>query len=87
MNDLLVTNDKKIAPYLLAASFNSLVIFVRSYSKEGILYWQFSPKDKAQDLINQFSTKTDPPLPAQDLFLAIETFWKQVTEAKRGGLR
>ncbi len=86
-NDLLEINDKKFAPFLLASSFNNLIKFVRSYSKDGILYWQFSPKEKAQKLLNQFSTKTDPPIPAQDLFLAIEVFWKQVAEAKSGGLK
>lgn len=87
MEDLYIENDKINAPFLLAASFNGLIKFIGSYSTNQVLYWQFSPKYKAEKLINQFSTKTEPHIPAKDLFEAIETFWRQVSQARSEGIR
>ncbi len=87
LNDVHIENDKRNAPYLLAASFAGLIQFKGSYCENGVLYWQFSPKDKALELLEQVNTKTDPPIPAQDLFTAIETFWKQVAKTRNGGMR
>ncbi len=75
-------NDKQFAPFLLAASFQGLVYFIESNRQNGILYWKFSPKDEAEELINQFRTKTEPHIPAKDLFEAIDTWWKEVAEMK-----
>lgn len=86
-NDLYIENDKINAPFLLAASFNGLVKFVGSYSQNSVLYWQFSPPDKSKVLVEQLRTKTEPRIPAKDLFEAIETFWKQVVEARNGGMK
>ncbi len=83
-NEIHVEKDKILAPFLLAASFNGLLQFIKSYTENGIIYWQFSPKEKAQVLINQFHTKTEPHIPARDLFEAITTFWKQITQARNG---
>lgn len=80
-------NDKTICPFLLAASFSGLVQFTGSHIKNGVLYWEFSPGDKVLTLINQFQTKTEPHLPAKDLFDAIETFWKQINELRNGEIR
>lgn len=77
-------NDKVNAPFLLAASFNGLVKFLGGHTQNGILYWEFTPKNKVQLLINQFGTKTEPHIPAKDLFEAIETWWKQVAEIRNG---
>lgn len=79
-----VENDKSYAPFLLAASFQGLLKYVGNYSKDGTVYLIFSPKDKAEQLINQFRTKTDPKIPAQDLFSAIATFWERVSKARNG---
>ena len=87
LNDLYIENDKWNCPFLLAASFHNFISFVGSYHTNGILYWQFSPKEKAELLINQFRTKTNPPIPARDLFEAIETFWEQVGSTRKGGNR
>lgn len=84
MKNVHIENDKITAPFLLAASFNNLLKFLGSYAENGILYWQFTPKEKAQELIDQFHTKTEPHLPAKDLFEATSTFWKQVSEARNG---
>ncbi len=82
-----IEKDKTNAPFLLAASFAGLIKFVKSYSENRIVYWQFTPKKEAQDLIDKFRTKTEPHIPARDLFEAIETFWKQVAQARNEGNR
>ena len=83
--DLYIENDKISAPFLLAASFNSFIEFVGSHSENGVLYWHFTPREKALTLLDQLHTKTEPHIPAQDLFTAIATFWKQVNKAKNEG--
>lgn len=85
--DVLIENDKIHCPFLLAASFNGLIKFTGSYIQNNILYWYFTPKDKAKLLIQQFNTKTEPHIPAKDLFEAIDTFWKQVNESRDGGVK
>lgn len=77
-------NDKTYSPFLLAASFNGFVKFIGTQVQNNTLYWQFSPKDNAQELIAQLNTKTEPHIPARDLFEAIETFWKQIQELRDG---
>lgn len=84
LNNLYIENDKWNCPFLLAASFHNLISFVGSHPDNGILYWHFSPKDKAELLVNQFRTKTNHHIPARDLFEAIETFWEQVASARKG---
>ena len=85
--DLYIENDKVNAPFLLAASFNGLIQFLGSTYESGVLYWKFTPKSRAQELIYQFRTKTEPHISSKDLFEAIETFWKQVVEARNEGIR
>lgn len=80
-----IENDKRYAPYLFAASFQDLVKFAGSHQDHGKLYWHFSPKNKAETLISQFHSKTAPHIPPLDLFEAIETFWRQVSIARKGG--
>lgn len=86
-SNLHIENDKHNAPYLLAASFTGLITFNGSYLDHGVLYWKFSPQDKALELLEQFNTKTEPHIAAQDLFTAIETFWRQVAKARNGGMK
>ena len=80
--DLHIENDKWLAPFLLSASFHRLINFEGSNYKGTVLYWLFSPKDKAQTLIESFKTKTEPHIPAKDLFEATEAFWQQVSKAR-----
>ncbi len=87
MNNAYIENDKTRAPFLLAASFNGLIHFEGRYTKNGILYWQFSPKDKSLKLLDQFETKTEPHLPAKNVFQAIETWWRQIAELRNGGMK
>lgn len=79
-----IENDKINAPFLLALSFNGLIKFSGSHAQNGILYWYFTPEDKAKLLIDQLRTKTEPHIPAKDLFEAIDTWWKQVAEIRNG---
>lgn len=82
-----IENDKFNAPFLLAASFKGLVKFLGSHTDNGVLYWHFFSEYKVKLLLEQFRSKTEPPIPAKDLFEAIETFWKQVNEVRDGGIR
>lgn len=82
--DAHIENDKIYAPFLLAASFSGLIKFIGSNSNNNTLYWKFTPKDAAKQLIDKFRTKTEPHIPARDIFEAIDTFWKQVVQARNG---
>ena len=80
-----IENDKINAPFLLAASFSKLIQFKGSKIQNSVLYWRFTPKKEVEILLNQLRTKTEPHIPAKDLFEAIDTFWKQVTRARNEG--
>lgn len=84
--DSRIENDKIYCPFLLAASFNGLVKFLGAHIQNGVLYWEFTPKNKAELLVTQLTTKTEPNIPAKDIFEAIEAWWKQVAEMKNGGI-
>lgn len=85
--DVYIEKDKRNAPFLLASSFCGLIKFIGSYSERGILHWQFTPKHKAKELLLQFQTKTEPHIPAKDLFEAISTFWEQVSKERNGEMK
>lgn len=78
-----IETDKWYAPYLLASSFQGLISLKGHYSVNGVVHWIFNPKDKAELLIDQLQTKTEPHIPTQDLFLAIQTFWEKVSSYKK----
>jgi hypothetical protein len=82
-----IEKDKINAPYLLALSYSGFITFRGSYSQGGIIYWKFYPKDKVLTLIDKLHTKTDPKIPARDLFEAIETFWQQVARTRNEGTK
>ncbi|GEM_PF-1689304 len=86
-NDSHIENDKINAPFLLAASFSGLIKFIGTNSQNNVLYWEFSPKEKAVELVKQLQTKTEPHIPARDLFDAISTFWKQIQELRNGEIK
>jgi hypothetical protein len=87
MDNLYIENDKTNAPFLLAASFSGLIKFVGTQKQGSVLYWQFSPNDKAEELVSQLQTKTEPHIPARDLFEAISTFWKQIQLLRNGEIK
>lgn len=82
-SNLYIETDKRLAPFLLAASFQKLITVKGNYTDHGILHWIFSPKDKAQFLVEKFLIKSEPHIPAQDLFIAIEAFWEQIAKYKK----
>ncbi|MFZ3301393.1 MAG: hypothetical protein WA152_01615 [Microgenomates group bacterium] len=85
--NLHIENDKTYCPYLLGCSFNGLLKFEGSTLQNRILYFEFSPKEKALELIDQLQTKTEPHIPARDLFEAISTFWKKVESSRNGEIK
>jgi hypothetical protein len=78
-------NDKWAAPFLLAASFQGLVKYETRRVVNGILYWCFSPKQTAKELVERFATGTEPPISSRSLLNAVAEWWKQVAEIKKGG--
>lgn len=87
LSNVYIENDKQNAPFLLAASFTGLITFLGSYVQQGVIYWKFSPKDTVIELLDQFHTKTEPHIPAQNIFEATETFWRQVSGVRNGGMK
>lgn len=83
LENIYLENDKINAPFLLAASFQGYIQFIRSEYKNGILYWKFSTPEQAQKLLTQLRTKTEPPIPAKDLFDAISSWWQEIAEMKQ----
>ncbi len=83
IDNLHIEQDKVLAPFLLAACFTRLLKFEGRHVQNGILYWQFSPKKDAQELIESYYTKREPHIPARDLFEAIDTWWKQIAELRK----
>lgn len=77
-----IENDKTYCPYLLGCSFNGLLKFEGSVLDKQVLYFRFTPKEKALELIDQLQTKTEPHIPAKDLFEAISTFWRKIAECR-----
>lgn len=82
-----IENDKVLSPYLLSCSYNGLIKFEGSYLQNRILYFQFSPKAKVVELIDNFQTKTDQRIPAKDIFEAIKTFWLKIEESRNGEIK
>lgn len=63
--------------------YQGLFTFKGHFTKNGILYCVFAHKEQAQALIDQLQTKTEPHIPTQDIFLAVETFWDKVCSYKK----
>ena len=84
LTNLHIENDKVLAPFLLAACFNGLLSFKGKHVQNGVLYWQFSPKNAAQELVEAYYTKREPHIPARDLMESIDTFWKQIAAIRNG---
>jgi len=80
--NIFVTNSKIHAPFLLACSFNGYISFIRSFTQNDIVYWEFTPYEKAHELIDKFEVKVDPNVPLKDIFAAQDVFWRKVYEAK-----
>jgi len=81
--EIFICVDKLHNPFLMAASFQGLVKFDGSFIKDGILYWQFSPKEKALGLIERLETKTEPQIHILDFANATDKFWKTIENIRK----
>lgn len=73
-----LTSDKIYCPYLLAMVFNDHLDFIGVHKDGSKVTFEFTPAQKAKDLINSMEMKCEPQIPIKDVFSAIEYFWKQV---------
>jgi len=70
---------KQVVPFLLIMPE---VNFVGTRKEGAIIYFQFSPFDKCQELVNLFSSRKAPLVQPKDLLDAVETFRDRVFELK-----
>jgi len=79
MQDVYESKDKQIVPFLL---ITSEVSFIGTRNENGILYFQFSPLEKCQEIINAFLSRRAPLVQPKDLLDAVETFRDRIFEEK-----
>lgn len=73
------TKDKQIVPFLLT---QQEVSFIGTKLVGTLLYFQFTPFDRCQELIQAFATRRAPLVQPKDLLEAVETFRDMVFEMK-----
>lgn len=79
MESVYESKDRQLVPYLLILP----EINFTGTRKEGqIIYFQFSPLNKCQELVNLFSSRKAPLVQPKDLLDAVETFRNRVFEMK-----
>lgn len=78
-NKIYECRDKNISPFLL---IQKEITFLGTRVDNSIVYFQFSPKDKCEELVNQFSSRKAPLVQAKDLLDAVETYRDRVFEMK-----
>lgn len=79
MQDIFETKDKQIVPFLLV---QPEVNFLGTKLSGSIVYFQFSPLRKCQQLVNDFSSRRAPLVQPKDLLDAVETFRDRIFEMK-----
>ena len=79
MKKMYESKDKQIVPFLL---IQPDINFSGTRKEGSIIYFQFYPQDKCQELVNQFSTRKAPLVQPKDLLDAVETFRDRVFEMK-----
>lgn len=79
MDNIFETKDKQIAPFLLT---QPEVKFLGTNLVGSIVYFQFSPLEKCQQLVNAFSSRRAPLVQPKDLLDAVETFRDIIFEMK-----
>lgn len=75
--------DKKIAPFLMACSFENLIKFEGKAIENGVLYWFFSPPNTVSKLTEQFSSKTEPHIHAKNIFEASDVWLDDIRNLKK----
>ena len=79
MKDVYESKDKQIVPFLL---IQPEVNFFGTKLVGSIVYFQFSPSDKCQRLVNDFSSRKASLVQPKDLLDAAETFRDRIFEMK-----
>ncbi len=79
MNKTYESKDKQIVPFLLT---QPEVKFLGTKQVNGILFFQFSPLKRCQELVNAFMARQAPLVQPKDLLDAIESFRDRVFEMK-----
>jgi len=73
------TKDKQIAPFLL---IQPDIKFQGTKIQGSIVYFQFTPKEKCQQLVNDFMSRKATPVDPKALLDAVETFRDRIFEMK-----
>ena len=79
MDDIFETKDKWQVPFLLTQ--NSIKL-EGTKILSGIVYFQFSPKEDCQKLVNDFIVRKAPLVQPKDLLDAVEIFRDRIFEMK-----
>lgn len=86
MNDIYESRDKQVVPFLLIQSEAN---FIGTRIDGSIIYFQFSPKIKCEQLVNNFISRKAPLVQPKDLLDAVEAFRDRIFEMKdkNGGIK
>lgn len=79
-NNIYITKDKFLAPFLLTQSG---VDFLGTEEKESLIYFRFSPFLKCQKLVDSFVSYKAPLVQPKTLLDAVETFRDRIFEMRR----
>ena len=79
MKNIYESRDKQASPFLL---IQQGITFVGTRIDNQIVYFQFTPLDKCQKLVNDFMSKKAPLCQPKELLDAVETFRNRVFEMK-----
>lgn len=78
-NEIYESRDKQICPFLL---IQKKITFLGTTISNSIVYFQFSPKNKCEELVNQYSSGKASLVQPKDLLDAVETYRDRVFEMK-----
>ena len=73
------SRDKQIIPFLL---IQPDITLIGTRLEGSILYFQFSPRDKCEQLVNNFISRKAPLVQPKDLLDAVEAFRDRIFEIK-----
>lgn len=79
MNNIYECRDKQIVPFCL---IQPEIKFLGTRLDGSIIYFQFSPLDRCQQLVNDFASRKAPLCQPKDLLEAVETFRDIIFEMK-----
>lgn len=79
MDDLYESRDKQVIPFLL---IQPDITLLGTKAEGSILYFQFSPRSKCEQLVNDFISRKAQPVQPKDLLDAVESFKDRIFEMK-----